>query len=244
MDFVLPLIFAIFGPALAAVLWITSRALASGELPALQPPCPYCPGEFSSNAWIPLFGAFSRCTNCRRTMGYGRIVLELGLGAAFAVAAYRTDSAKTLIEIVLFSIPLIVILLTDLWTGAVFRNLALFGIALGLLFAGISGWEAFKDALLGAGVGIAVFGIMMLVMRKILPTVHLAPVGEGDVLIAGMIGAMARWPGVILALFAGVLVAGIGAAIVLSARRNDHATVVPFGPFLCAAAIPIFIFWF
>jgi prepilin signal peptidase PulO-like enzyme (type II secretory pathway) len=244
MDFVLPLIFAVFGLALAAVLWITSRALASGELPALQPPCPYCPGEFSSEAWIPLIGAFSRCTNCRRTMGYGRVVLEVGLAAAFAVAAYRIDSTKGLIEIVLFSIPLVVIMLTDLWTGAVFRNLAVFGIALGLLFAGISGWETFKEALVGAGVSIAVFGIMMLVMRKILPTVHLAPVGEGDVLIAGMIGAMARWPGVILALFAGVLVAGIGAAIVLSARRNDQTSVVPFGPFLCAAALPIFIFWF
>jgi hypothetical protein len=55
---------------------------------------------------------------------------------------------------------------------------------------------------------------------------------------------MARWPGVILALSAGVLVAGIGAAIVLGAHRNERAAVVPFGPFLCAAAIPVFIFWF
>ena len=85
---------------------------------------------------------------------------------------------------------------------------------------------------------------MMLVMRKILPTVHLAPVGEGDVLIAGMIGAMARWPGVILVLSAGVLVAGIGAAIVLSARRNDHGRRRPLRPLPLRRRHPHIHFWF
>lgn len=244
MDVALPILLGLLGLGMAAALWITCRAFASGELPEMQPACPYCPGEFTTSAWLPVYGSFARCTNCRRTMGYGRLALELGLGAAFAIAAIRIDSTKTLIEIVLFSIPLVAIMLIDLWTGAVFRNLAIFGIALGLLLAAIDGWATFKDAATGAFVGIALFGVAMLAMRKLLPAINLAPVGGGDVLVAGMIGAMARWPGVILALFAGVLLAGIGAAVILSARRNDRAAVIPFGPFLCAAAIPVFVFWF
>jgi len=59
-----------------------------------------------------------------------------------------------------------------------------------------------------------------------------------------MIGAMAGWPGVLFALAAGVAAGGIGAAVVLVRRRDEQARVVPFGPFLCAAALAVFLVWF
>jgi prepilin signal peptidase PulO-like enzyme (type II secretory pathway) len=84
----------------------------------------------------------------------------------------------------------------------------------------------------------------MLLLRKMLPAVQLAPIGGGDVLIAGMIGAMARWPGTLFAFFAGVAFAVIGVALILFLERSDRTSVVPFGPFLCAAAIPVFALTF
>jgi prepilin signal peptidase PulO-like enzyme (type II secretory pathway) len=59
-----------------------------------------------------------------------------------------------------------------------------------------------------------------------------------------MIGAMARWPGTLFAFFAGVAFAVIGVALILFLERSDRTTVVPFGPFLCAAAIPVFALTF
>jgi leader peptidase (prepilin peptidase)/N-methyltransferase len=84
----------------------------------------------------------------------------------------------------------------------------------------------------------------MLLARSILPTVRLAPIGGGDVLVAGMIGAMAGWPGALFALAAGVVAGGIGATIVLVRRRDEAARVVPFGPFLCGGALLVFLVWF
>jgi prepilin signal peptidase PulO-like enzyme (type II secretory pathway) len=239
-----PILFALFGLVLAALIWVVSRSLASEQLPALQPGCPYCPGSFPSLAWVPLFGAPVRCTNCRRTTGQGRWFFELGMAASFAIAAARIESALTLIEFALFTIPLSFVLLIDFWTGTVFRNLVFLGILLGLVMAAIRGFDTLVESAQGMLAGFVIFGAGMLLFRKVLPAVQLAPIGGGDVLIAGMIGAMARWPGTLFAFFAGVGLAVIGVALVLFLQRTDRSDAVPFGPFLCAAAIPVFALTF
>lgn len=244
MDLVAPVFFALLGATIGSVLWVFSRALASAELPAVQPPCPYCSGSFPSTVWLPIVGTVARCTACRRTLPQTRFILEVGLAIAYVVAYGRIDSKLTLLEIVVFTAPIIVILLTDIWTGAVFSNLAIIGIVLGLLFALFHGFGELQDAFKGLIAGVMIFGALMLVLRKILPSVHLAPLGWGDVLIAGMLGAMARWPGMLFSLFAGMAVAGIGIALVISMRSEDRSRVIPFGPFLCAAAIPVFALTF
>ena len=239
-----PIIFALLGLVLAALIWVVSRSLASEELPAPQPGCPYCPGSFPALAWLPLVGITARCTNCRRTTGQGRWVFELGMAASFAIAAVRIESALTLIEFALFTIPLGFILLIDFWTGTVFRNLVFLGILLGLGLAAVRGVDTLVESAQGMLAGFIIFGAGMLLFRKVLPAVQLAPLGGGDVLIAGMIGAMARWPGTLFTFFAGVVLAVLGIAIVLFIQRTDRADAVPFGPFLCAAAIPIFALTF
>lgn len=244
MEIVGPLFFTLTGLVLASLIWVVSRLLASAELPAPQPGCPYCPGSFPALAWLPLIGATSRCTNCRRTMGQARWVFELGMAASFTIAAARIESGLTLIEFALFTIPLGFVLLIDFWTGTVFRNLVLLGTALGLLLAGVRGFDSLVESGQGMLAGFIIFGAGMLLLRKMLPAIQLAPIGGGDVLIAGMIGAMARWPGTLFAFFAGVGFAVLGVALVLFLQRSDRTDAVPFGPFLCAAAIPVFALTF
>jgi prepilin signal peptidase PulO-like enzyme (type II secretory pathway) len=238
------IVFALMGLVLAALIWVVSRAFASEELPAPQPGCPYCPGTFPALTWLPLIGATARCTNCRRSIGQGRWVFELGMTASYAVAATRIESALTLAEFALFTIPLAFILLIDFWTGTVFRNLVLLGTLLGLVIAAIRGFDTLIESAQGMLAGFIIFGAGMLLLRKILPSVQFAPIGGGDVLIAGMIGAMARWPGALFSFFAGVGLAVIGVAIVLFLQRSDRTDAVPFGPFLCAAAIAVFALTF
>lgn len=244
MDLIGSIVFALLGAAVASGLWVFSRALASEALPAVQPPCPYCSGSFPSTVWIPVIGGLVRCTACRRTLPRGRFVLEFALAASYVIASERIESKLTLLEIVVFTAPIIVILLTDIWTGVVFSNLAILGIVIGLVFALFHGFDELQDSLKGLIAGVMIFGALMLLLRKTLPSVHLAPLGWGDVLIAGMLGAMARWPGMLFSLFAGMIVAGIGIALIVSIRGEDRSRVIPFGPFLCAAAIPVFALTF
>lgn len=244
MEIAGPILFTLMGLVLAALIWVVSRSFASAELPSPQPGCPYCPGTFPALAWLPLVGTTARCTNCRRTMGQARWVFEFGMAASFAIAAVRIGSALTLIEFALFTIPLAFVLLIDFWTGTVFRNLVLIGIALGLALAAVRGFDALIESAQGMLAGFIIFGAGMLLLRKMLPAIQLAPIGGGDVLIAGMVGAMARWPGALFSFFAGVGLAVVGVALILFLQRSGRTDVVPFGPFLCAAAIPVFALTF
>lgn len=244
MDLIGSIVFALLGAVVGSVLWVFSRALASEELPAVQPPCPYCSGSFPSTVWFPIIGGMVRCTACRRTLPRGRFVLELGLAASYVIAFERIESKLTLLEIVIFTVPIIVILLTDIWTGVVFSNLAILGMVVGLTFSLFHGFDELQDSLKGLIAGVMIFGALMLLLRKMLPSVHLAPLGWGDVLIAGMLGAMARWPGMLFSLFTGMVVAGICIALIISIRGEDRSRVIPFGPFLCAAAVPVFALTF
>jgi len=65
--------------------------------------------------------------------------------------------------------------------------------------------------------------------------------GFGDVNLAGVIGLLLGWPGVIAALFVGIFAAGLfsGGYIVwmLAGRRYSVFTSIPYAPFLCLGAV-------
>ena len=69
--------------------------------------------------------------------------------------------------------------------------------------------------------------------------------GFGDVTLAGLIGLAVGWPGVVIALFFGVLAAGLFslAYLLWMLLRGRYAAFlpIPYGPFLIAGAL--FILW-
>ena len=64
-----------------------------------------------------------------------------------------------------------------------------------------------------------------------------APLGAGDVLIAGTVGAMFGPAQTLVVLFVGVLMAGVSAALLLVTRRASRQDAIPYGAFLCGAAL-------
>ena len=65
--------------------------------------------------------------------------------------------------------------------------------------------------------------------------------GFGDVNLAGVIGLLLGWPGVIAALFVGILAAGLfsGGYLLwmLAGRKYSSFTSIPYAPFLCLGAV-------
>jgi leader peptidase (prepilin peptidase)/N-methyltransferase len=109
-------------------------------------------------------------------------------------------------------------------------SLALLGAA--ALAAGGTG--RFVHALIGMGVAVAFFGVLLLVSP--------AGIGMGDVKLAGPIGAYLGWLGA-TAFMAGLLAAWLLAAMtglgLMLAHRAGRTTQIPFGPFLIAAALAV-----
>lgn len=61
--------------------------------------------------------------------------------------------------------------------------------------------------------------------------------GAGDVKLAGVIGLMAGFPNVLVALTLGILVGGLVALVLLVARVMSRKSYIPYAPFLAVGAM-------
>jgi leader peptidase (prepilin peptidase)/N-methyltransferase len=66
--------------------------------------------------------------------------------------------------------------------------------------------------------------------------------GWGDVKMAGLIGLMTGFPGVLVALLGGTVLGGVIATVLLVARHKSRKDAIPFGPFLALGAL-LGLFW-
>ncbi|MBN2499205.1 MAG: prepilin peptidase [Anaerolineales bacterium] len=130
----------------------------------------------------------------------------------------------------------------------------------GLLLGGVIGWllHGWLDTLIGglAGAGVmlllyyfGIFVVKQLSKWREEETDEVA-LGLGDVYLAGVIGLLLGWPGIVAGLFLTVLLGGaislllvVGMALTKGVRAF---TAIPYGPFLVIAAALLLFFrdWF
>jgi leader peptidase (prepilin peptidase)/N-methyltransferase len=65
--------------------------------------------------------------------------------------------------------------------------------------------------------------------------------GGGDVKLAGLLGLMVGFPGILVALWIAVVVGGVVAIILLILRMKGRKDAIPFGPFLALGAIAVLL---
>ncbi len=92
---------------------------------------------------------------------------------------------------------------------------------------------AIISSLLGGLVGIALFSLI----HSIRPD----GMGRGDVKLAGLIGLMVGFPGVVFALLLGMIAGGV-AALILIYRGQSRGQTMAYAPFLAIGAA-IILFW-
>ena len=85
------------------------------------------------------------------------------------------------------------------------------------------------DMLLGGAVGFGVFLLLAIIGRGAL--------GMGDVKLAGVIGMMVGYPGVLTALAVGAILGAVGALVLLASRRATRKTAIAYAPYLAAGAM-------
>ena len=85
------------------------------------------------------------------------------------------------------------------------------------------------DMLLGGVVGFGVFLLLAIVGRGAL--------GMGDVKLAGVVGMMVGYPGVLTALTIGAILGAVGALVLLASRRATRKTAIAYAPYLAVGAM-------
>jgi leader peptidase (prepilin peptidase)/N-methyltransferase len=70
--------------------------------------------------------------------------------------------------------------------------------------------------------------------------------GFGDVILAGILGLLLGWPGILLGLYLGILAGGVASFVYIIgmaiSRRYRPFTAIPYGPFLISGAAALLYF--
>jgi prepilin signal peptidase PulO-like enzyme (type II secretory pathway) len=230
--------------------------LAADTLPTERrlrtPRCPACGAPRSLAAWSGLLGVQigeATCAYCGRRRGWRPVLVEgiAVIGALFLLDRYGLTISGA--RAALICSVFLLITVTDIEHRLVLHAVsvpAAFGFA---ILAACDPSMGLAKALWGGLAGAA--GFLVLYLLGILFAWVIARLrgraldevafGFGDVTLAGLIGLAVGWPGVVVALFLGVLAAGLFSMAylvwMLARRRYVAFLPIPYGPFLIAGAL-------
>jgi prepilin signal peptidase PulO-like enzyme (type II secretory pathway) len=214
------------------------RTRFGGSVVTGRSECVKCRHRLGFFDLIPIFSWLvrrGRCRYCRAPFGCQYLILEIVFGLLFLGAYWRflpkegvclaagcwADFAR----LAVFFVFLALVFVYDARYGEIPDSFSITGAVCAYVinvFANPSAWFWY---LLAAAVGAAFFGAQYVVSRG-------KWIGDGDIILGIMIGAMVGWPFVIPAIFlAYILGLGVVIALVLS-RRKQMSDTMPLGPLL------------
>ncbi|MDP9370675.1 MAG: A24 family peptidase [Chloroflexota bacterium] len=231
------------GLFVGSAVWVIAAAQAAHRPLFSGPACASCSAPLPAAAWLPVYGCgrVRRCRACGVGQPIARVLFELGVAGYFAAVAARSDDGVSLAATLIFTVPLLVILLVDWWTRYIYTNIIGLGLLLGFGFALVDGVGTLLNHLLAAGVALLAFGFFFALAAGIYRNLAVVPFGRGDVYLAAVIGAMTGWPDVATALFYGMFFGGVGAVLLLATRRAGRRDAVAYGPYLCVGALVVLL---
>jgi len=198
--------------------------------------CPACGRAIRPWENVPILGYLGlrgKCAGCGASISWRYPFVEtlVALGYA-AIAGYSVDAWQAARDLLLFSL-LVPVVFIDIDHRIIPDEISLGGTAAGLLLSLLPGgdWKAsLAGALLGGGL---LYGTAYLYEK----VRGVEGMGGGDVKLIAMIGAFLGWKGAIAAIFAGSVLGVAGGLLAMRKGGPGLKTAIPFGPYLCAAAL-------
>jgi leader peptidase (prepilin peptidase)/N-methyltransferase len=235
---------ALFGLAVGSFLNVVIYRLPRGK--SLIRPGSSCPKCRAAIPWylnVPVFSYLvlrGKCHTCGCKIPVRYPLVEAGTALLMLLFYWRYGLSVTTIGFWLLGLSLIVVFFIDLEFGIIPNVITLPGILVGFAFSFFSDHLTVASSALGILAGGGTFYVLGILGRWLFKKDSL---GGGDVKLAAMLGAFLGPVRVFLifigSAFLGLVVSAV--ILALSARfRKDR--ILPFGPFLVAAAL-IVIFY-
>jgi leader peptidase (prepilin peptidase)/N-methyltransferase len=216
---------AVLGLFAGAAIWNLALARAAGWA-AVR----------GAGSWLPILGAVRPATHSATPPR--ALLFQLGVALYYALLVVRHgEDPGWVVSVMLFTVPLLILLLVDAWTRLIHTNVIAAGVLLGLVSATFEGFPELGQAVAGGLVALAIFGLFYVLTGLLAERGRPVPFGLGDVYLAAMIGVMVRFDRVFFALFAGLALAGLAGIVLLLGRRHSSRQPLSFGPYLCAGAL-------
>ncbi|MCP2029971.1 leader peptidase (prepilin peptidase)/N-methyltransferase [Okibacterium sp. HSC-33S16] len=199
-------------------------------------------------SWLALRG---KCRTCHEPISARYPLVEIGAAVFFAAVGvwWWLASGSSLASSVGL-VATVLLLVAYLWLAGVSVALALIDIDThklpnvivlpsyivgGILLATASILQSDFDALIRAGIGMAVLWLAYFAMAMLYP----GGMGFGDVKLAGLLGlylGYIGWGPLLVGAFAAFFLGGIYAIGLMTARKVGRKSGIPFGPWMLAGA--------
>lgn len=229
----------VLGSFLNVVVWRVPR----GES-VVHPPsaCPRCGHAVRARDNVPVLSWLllrARCRDCGEPISARYPAVEAVTAVAFVGVLVWQGFGWSLPAFWYLAAVSVALALIDLDVRRLPDAIVLPSYPVALALLGLASWapgsDAGGDAFVRAVLGCLAVGGAYLVIFL----VHPAGMGLGDVKLAGVLGLYLGWVGwsaVLVGWFAGFLLGGLFAVVLLARRRAGRKTAIPFGPFLIAGA--------
>ncbi|OGP10001.1 MAG: hypothetical protein A2048_09620 [Deltaproteobacteria bacterium GWA2_45_12] len=187
------------------------------------------------------------CHHCKAKISFRYPMVEAVTAFLALMVFIRVgyDFKTYLIWFLLFIAPLIAISFIDFEHKIIPDVISLPGIPVGILVTLFFMGPAWEQALTFSLVGILAGGGSLLVIGQAYSWIRKREgMGGGDVKLAAMIGAFLGWRAVLFVFLMSSLLAIVYAIlyILISRNKSDEPLIIPYGPFLAAAAALYFFY--
>ncbi|MCL1926737.1 MAG: prepilin peptidase [Syntrophorhabdaceae bacterium] len=198
--------------------------------------CPGCGRPIRPRENIPILSFLllrGRCAGCGSRISPRYPLVELLTAAGFAAIAWHNSDVWMLARDILFFTLLVPIIFIDIDHRIIPDELSLGGLAAGIALSFLPGGD-WKSSLPGALLGGGVLFATAFLYEKFRKAEGM---GGGDIKLLAMIGAFLGWRGAMLTLFIGSFLGAAGGVLAMRRSGEGLRTAIPFGPFLCVAAM-------
>jgi leader peptidase (prepilin peptidase)/N-methyltransferase len=205
--------------------------------------CPHCRRQLTAWELVPIVSFLlvrGRCSTCHTALSWQYPLVELLLGTLFALIVTPVPATGQGLLVAAASAGvvswLVLLLLIDIRTMLLPDRYVL-GLTMTILILLMLNpptllvWSRFWGAVTGAGF----LGLLWLVTRG-------RGIGLGDVKLLLPLGALLGLPGTIVMLWLAFMAGGLVGLYLLVRGHAGLKTAVPFGPFLVAASLALFLY--
>jgi len=198
--------------------------------------CPSCGRPIRARENVPIASFFllrRRCAGCGAPISWRYPGVEALSAAGFCLIAYADGPGFPLLRDLVFFSLLVPIVFIDIDHRIIPDELSLGGLAAAILLSFLPGGN-WKEALAGAALGGGVLYVTAAAYRR---ATGVEGLGGGDIKLLAMVGAFLGWKGALFTMFFGSLLGVAGGVIAMRKSQDGLKTAIPYGPYLCAAAL-------
>ena len=234
-----PLIFlaAVAGGCIGSFLNVVIHRLPREEsIVSPRSRCPACGRMIRARENIPVLSYLAlrgKCAGCGGTISWRYPAVEFLTAAGYAAIVWHAGPGWQAVRDLVFFSLLVPIAFIDIDHRIIPDELSLGGLAAGILLSFLPGGD-WKGGLIGALLGGGILYGTAVFYEKVR---GLEGMGGGDVKLVAMIGAFLGWRGAVGAIFAGSFLGALGGLLAMRRGGEGLKTAIPFGPYLCAAAL-------